>query len=328
MTRGLLLALALSLLSTAAHAQTARLDTLRHAAWRAPGDTRALCDLGWAELHAGNATDAATILHDAIRRLGASTTPALQRRLAECLYSYGRALERDAYVNWAPQAAIDAYTRSLALRPNAVVSARLAALVRMRASDWPEVVTEEDPYDDHPLLVAVRAFASDDAYPIVLTRRRDAATGREVALLSVSMTRGGGITDVLLIATRGRGGVWSIGSLGEVISTSGIADYDLHVAPGPNGSPTFVVLRNWGGRVCCEDRGSRWYSNASVTLAWRDASRTWRWGELDLDDAWRSSSLVVDEGGVVTVDRPSGRLDDRARRLVGTHPRDAWLAAP
>lgn len=107
--------------------ERARLESsaraLEGSATATPPDVSALCELGWTWFRLGDARARAT-LDRAIVAAGEPTSTADRRRLGACLYSRGRALEsvgdRDA-------ARVD-YRRSIALRPNATVSERLASL--------------------------------------------------------------------------------------------------------------------------------------------------------------------------------------------------------
>ena len=100
-----------------------RADALRRRLDATPSDTGAACELGFVLVRMGRPIDAIARLDPAIAALAEPRSPALRRRLAMCLYSRGRAAE--AMGDRA--SAVDAYRRSLALRPDDEVAYRLSA---------------------------------------------------------------------------------------------------------------------------------------------------------------------------------------------------------
>lgn len=84
----------------------------------APGDARALSELGWAQLQAGALVDASATTQ---RAIAGASEPALK---AASLYNLGRVFEAQG----AKERAVDAYGRSLQLRENGTVRQRLLGL--------------------------------------------------------------------------------------------------------------------------------------------------------------------------------------------------------
>lgn len=84
----------------------------------APGDATLLTELGWAQFHAGELDEAFASTEDALDR---SETP---REQAIALYNLGRIAEAAEHTG----AALELYRRSLALRSNDTVRARIVAL--------------------------------------------------------------------------------------------------------------------------------------------------------------------------------------------------------
>jgi len=101
-----------------------RADALRRRLDATPSDTAVACELGFVLVRMGRTTDAIARLDPAITALGEPSSAALRRRLAMCLYTRGRAAETvDDRAS-----AVDAYRRSLALRPDDEVAYRLSVV--------------------------------------------------------------------------------------------------------------------------------------------------------------------------------------------------------
>ena len=101
-----------------AKAYPAAITAFEAALSAAPNDARALSELGWA---AFLAKDLPKARHATEASLAGTASPKLQ---AASLYNLGRILEAETH----PDDAVDAYRRSLELRPNATVAARLKTL--------------------------------------------------------------------------------------------------------------------------------------------------------------------------------------------------------
>ncbi|HUS64537.1 MAG TPA: tetratricopeptide repeat protein [Kofleriaceae bacterium] len=103
----------------------------------APGDPRALSELGWAAFHAG---DLARALRATQESIAGAQDPAVR---AASLYNLGRIFEARRQ----PLRAADAYRDSLALRENATVRARLLTLAPDTPANQPLAATALDgPY--------------------------------------------------------------------------------------------------------------------------------------------------------------------------------------
>jgi hypothetical protein len=178
-----------------------RAEQLEQAVAAHPEDTRLLCDYGWAlvRIHDDEASMAISsspgrargVLDRGIALLGTPTEPALRQRLGACLYSRGRLAEHESLAD-----AIPFYERSIAVRPNAVVSARLAAARSATAAGW--AATERHHTSDAPDPPAeLGSITSVDA--LVLGRWRSAA-GDEVVVLFDDAH--------FYVASRPAGGAW------------------------------------------------------------------------------------------------------------------------
>lgn len=94
-----------------------------------PSDPRALCELGWAAFNGDDLDTAESSLRRSVHRLsGASeelaATSSHKNLVGGCLYNLGRVVEKRGET----AEAIEHYKRSLEVRPNKVVEARLAEL--------------------------------------------------------------------------------------------------------------------------------------------------------------------------------------------------------
>ena len=127
-----------------------------------PGDVLLRCETAYAQLNAQNVGAAAFHMRIVRVALSSSPSPAQQRHVAACLYNVGLVAEATHDV----ASARDAYTRSIAMRPNATVSEHLAALPPADApadathpNTW---VTLPDGSDDAAVLAAIHAANCED----------------------------------------------------------------------------------------------------------------------------------------------------------------------
>lgn len=119
-----------------------------------PDDARALSELSWAALLAG---DLALAERSAKRSAELATDPKLE---AASLYNLGRIAEEQGD----PTAALDAYRRSLALRPSRTVERRVLALAAPAGEAWTETpVPLAGPFADLDGFCADLGLDSDDS---------------------------------------------------------------------------------------------------------------------------------------------------------------------
>jgi tetratricopeptide (TPR) repeat protein len=122
----------------------------------APGDAHVRCETGYAQYRAGNLDAAAAQMRRVLAQLPNETPEAERIPTAQCLYNVGLVAEaRDDRA-----AAREAYSRSLALRPNETVATHLAAVSDAPPSPPPMVrdwIALADGADDAVVLAAMRA---------------------------------------------------------------------------------------------------------------------------------------------------------------------------
>jgi tetratricopeptide (TPR) repeat protein len=119
-----------------------------------PDDARALSELSWAALGAG---DLGLAARSAQRSIDLATEPRVQ---AASLYNLGRIREEQGD----PAAALEAYRRSLALRPNRTVERRVLALAAPAGSAWTDApVPLAGPFADLAAFCADLGLDTDDS---------------------------------------------------------------------------------------------------------------------------------------------------------------------
>lgn len=223
------------------------------------GDTGALCELGLVQHRLGEPAARAT-LDRAIARLLAPRTTALDRRLAACLYNRGLVLEAAGD----PEGARADYARSLALRSNATVRARLAALPPSALG------TVERAGASSRAPGAVSALFGPRAWNLLAHATLGRGPLREAWLVSVLDDDDDGDESTQLVARRGDTLVSApIDDCRGDVSTS----FALELAPGPRGGVAFLI------RARCLDAGREegegWETRTEVVaLAWLRADGT------------------------------------------------------
>ncbi|MEM1009234.1 MAG: hypothetical protein AAGJ35_09525 [Myxococcota bacterium] len=91
-------------------------------------------------------------------------------------------------------------------------------------------------------------------------------------------------------------------------------------------------MLHWDNRVCCDEEGNPDYEYGWEThLTWQNEKGGWEksWLEVQVDTEDEHSSIDVSftPDGEILLERPVGsfRKDPRLLRLLGAHPREAWL---
>ncbi len=269
---------------------------------RRPDDTGLLCRIGWARFLAGAVpADAAHPLDRAITLLGEPTSPASRVRLAQCLYSSGRVFEAADQ----PDAAIERYERSLALRPNDVVARRVAEVRARRALAW---ARGGDELDAAALTDLARAAGTSDPDEVLVHERRVSPDGRAAA---VALDVGGAIH----LAVREPGAAWSVVRIRDLLQTNGSERASIDVGPAPpgGGGPSFLVFHRWEHRECCDEEGlPDWTEGVSIFLAWRDAAGAWSVVELEA-----SHASFASDGRVLLGRQELPRTRDELRGSAG-----------
>jgi hypothetical protein len=247
---------------------------------RSVDGARNLCESGWAAFNTGEAEDARASLDKGIsilEPLGLSLTRKLGGDvMAACLYNLGRVLED--HPPEAGQNAEAAYARSLALRPNAVVSARLKKLLaernthRCRVTD---IERREERAKTYPSWTAVASELIAEAEGTEFASNAPPLTSDDVA--REYLTRDGPIP-------AGRPGFVMIGGDDET-------SYRL-VVPHPDGTvlATRALASSMGGRCPSEGGAELVGMNPLHTVSF-ESTNDWVWE----DEAGRPC-LLGDEG--------------------------------
>ncbi len=122
-----------------------------------PGDVDVRCETGYAQFRASHLDAAAAHMSAVLTTLPSDPPQRRRVRTAQCLYNIGLVAE----ARGDPAAARDAYTRSLALRPDATVSSHLDALPSADTAAPPapthQWIALPDGADDAAVAAALRA---------------------------------------------------------------------------------------------------------------------------------------------------------------------------
>ncbi len=160
-------ALALASATAVVHAQDDAVARLRARVAAAPSDAALRCQLSFALVGAGQHEEARSLATTSVTSTPRPLTPTTRRTVGACLYNLGRAEEGLGH----RAEAASAYVRSLAVRDNDAVRARLAALVPETPTDLPAaalVVLDEHPDESAPQLASPAAGASVRIGPTTL----------------------------------------------------------------------------------------------------------------------------------------------------------------
>ncbi len=317
---------------------------------RDPSDTGALCELGFLRFRQGRAVEAAPMLDTAIAALGIelgflrsgqgsaveaaptldATIPALgapaaeplRRRLAACLYNRGRVAEAMGDV----PTARSVYERSLALRPNDTVRARLAGLPP------PTTAPDQAPSErvQRAALALCEAHADECEIP------PDAAP-RPVTTGECSDATRGSLVEVVGNAEQDvRHVIVAVASRGEDVRAAVVNGYwEGSTMPSHHEHPSLRTLAP-GRCGLVVEAGHAWVEasiegagdfneNALVVLWWTERGLARVAIPTSVDDGARAYELDValDGAGGVRVRRVAGRVPDVHRPLLGTHTLEA-----
>ncbi len=267
--------------------------------------TGARCELGFVLVRLGRSTEAVTPLDQEIAALGSPTDAAGGRRLAACLYNRGRAAEDLHDLDGARAA----YRRSLALRPNPSVTARLAAL----------------PHETPESIAAAAALslcrANDDGQTCEERRTTLVGVSEGTTWLVVEL---GGTMDGRMECG------WWYGvavhdEVGAAVEAYGYCfenpeDVEvrgsLHALAGCGSGLVVEYETRWGAF-----RGAPAGGRAGLVVAWwsRAGLSSFGLGTASFDPPRFEVDVVIDEAGRFTLTRVSGRVPAQASRYLGTH---------
>lgn len=188
-----------SWLASRASAQEDAVARLRAEVAAAPSEVSLQCQLSFALVGASQHEEARTIASAAIAAVPRPLTRAARRTLGACLYNLGRAEEGLGHRR---EAAI-AYARSIAVRDNDAVRARLAAL------------SPAAPADDEMAALALFALREEqrDGLPRESTTVRAGADA--YTFVPVAATVGMGETELVLVVIVVRGDAVALGRVDE-----------------------------------------------------------------------------------------------------------------
>jgi len=259
--RSLGLLLSLWLIGSSAQAQDDAVARLRGQVASAPRDVSLQCQLSFALVGASQYEEARTIAAAAVAALPRPLTRATRRTLGACLYNLGRAEEGLGHRR---EAAI-AYVRSLVVRDNDAVRARLAAL------------SPAAPADDEMAALALFALRDEqrDGLP------RESSTVRAGAdtytFVPIAATVGMGETELVLVVIVVRGDAVALARVDEWAQedNSGVLRVTDTRTWAEGGAPAGVVatVEASGGGACHRMDGFMDFEHHATVLVSFDGTR-------------------------------------------------------